>query len=182
MDINLTVGALSDPIGPNDSLRIMLPVGLEYIPGSYQNVQNSVNVEPQIVTNNGEQILYFDLIDGLAPGSTANFTFEMMASIQGQQCTEYQMTIQSFSSSQETCITSGETCTVRAASDEFSRNVIYEVPALEFVDFDISSVINGTTETYTTSATVLNNSSFSCLLYTSPSPRDATLSRMPSSA
>ena len=30
--------------------------------------------------------------------------------------------------------------------------------------------------------TQVANNSFSCLLYTSPSPRDATLSRMPSSA
>ena len=36
---------------------------------------------------------------------------------------------------------------------------------------------NGTGKT-----TIINALSYACLLYTSPSPRDATLSRMPSSA
>ena len=48
--------------------------------------------------------------------------------------------------------------------------------------------VRGTAPTYTNSSTVFwggttnNDSHNGCLLYTSPSPRDATLSRMPSSA
>ena len=37
-------------------------------------------------------------------------------------------------------------------------------------------------EDYTDAATVIDGMQTACLLYTSPSPRDATLSRMPSSA
>ena len=161
LDINLTVGSLSDPIGPNDSLRIMLPIGLEYIPGSYQNVQNSVPEEPLIITENGEQIIYFDLVDGLAPGSRANFTLALNSSIQGQQCADYQMVIQTFSSFQKECVATGEICTVRAASDEFARTVSYEVPILEFTNFEASSVIDGTNETFTVSADIFNNSPIS---------------------
>ena len=66
--------------------------------------------------------------------------------------------IQSFSSALVQCQSTGEFCTVRAASDEFSKNVTYIVPTLEVTDFVISSVIDGMNETYTTSATLFNNS------------------------
>ena len=161
LNINLTVGSGSDPISPNDSIRIMLPFGLEYVPGSYQNIQNSVTVPPVIQTENGEQVLYIDLVDGLMPGMTAEFTLDVKATVQGQQCTDYQMVIQSFSSAIVQCLSTGQFCTVRAASDEFARNVTYTVPTLEFTDFQISSVIDGTDETYTTSATIFNNSAIS---------------------
>jgi len=161
LNINLTVGNGSDPVSSNDSIRIMLPFGLEYVPSSYQNIQNSVTTPPVIQTVNGEQIIYIDLVDGLSAGMTAEFTLDVKATVQGQQCTDYQMTIQSFSSAIVQCQSTGEFCTVRAASDEFARNVVYVVPELEFTDFQISSVIDGTDETYTTSATIFNNSSVS---------------------
>ena len=161
LNINLTVGSGSDPVGSNDSIRIMLPFGLEYVPNSYQNIQNSVTTSPVIQTENGEQIIYIDLVDGLSAGMTAEFTLDVKASIQGQQCTDYQMIIQSFSSAIVQCQSTGEFCTVRAASDEFARNVTYIVPTLEVTDFSISSVIDGTNETYTTSATLFNNSGVS---------------------
>ncbi len=161
LNINLTVGSGSDPISPNDSIRIMLPFGLEYVPNSYQNIQNSVTVPPVIQIENGEQVLYIDLVDGLSAGMTAEFTLDVKAIVLGQQCTDYQMVIQSFSSAIVQCLSTGEFCTVRAASDEFARNVTYTVPTLEFTDFQISSVIDDTNETYTTSATIFNNSGVS---------------------
>jgi len=161
ININLTVGSGSDPISPNDSIRIMLPFGLEYVPNSYQNVQNSVTTPPVIQMENGEQIIYIDLVDGLSSGMTAEFTLDVKATIQGQQCFDAQMVIQTFSSAFVQCQSTGEFCTVRAASDEFSRNVTYIVPTLEVMDFTISSVVDGINETYTTSATVFNNSAIS---------------------
>ena len=44
------------------------------------------------------------------------------------------------------------------------------------------SIDNGNTFQSTNTFTNLQKGSYNCLLYTSPSPRDATLSRMPSSA
>ena len=55
------------------------------------------------------------------------------------------------------------------------RGILYinGADANEFLQNMISNDINKVNE---------DNSCFACLLYTSPSPRDATLSRMPSSA
>ena len=58
------------------------------------------------------------------------------------------------------------------------------------LDQGVSAPVNETViklesefESLTTAETVISfNSSFACLLYTSPSPRDGLLSRMPSSA
>ena len=45
---------------------------------------------------------------------------------------------------------------------------------------DVTQIIHGTT--LATNALIERRGAKTCLLYTSPSPRDATLSRMPSSA
>ncbi len=161
MNISLTVSSGGDPVGPNDSVSVALPIGLTYIPGSYMNVMNSVTGEPTIETVNGEQILYFDLVDGLAPGSTAEFTFNLAPSIQGQQCTDYEMIVQSFSSAMATCVSTMETCNIRVASDEFAIGVDYIVPELAITDFSIASVVTGTSETYTATTTIFNNSGVS---------------------
>ena len=47
----------------------------------------------------------------------------------------------------------------------------------DYVDFVVSSTLSEDDKNYLESALIED-----CLLYTSPSPRDATLSRMPSSA
>ena len=58
-----------------------------------------------------------------------------------------------------------------SSNHDFSTSIVEATQQLEFVD------IAGNTSTLT-----FQMNSHTCLLYTSPSPRDPTLSRMPSSA
>ena len=68
-------------------------------------------------------------------------------------------------------------------SDTFKENYSAAVPAILFpngtVEFEASLPDN---DRWVSRASNVNVIGVSCLLYTSPSPRDATLSRMPSSA
>ena len=59
----------------------------------------------------------------------------------------------------------------------------YARPTLRWNDFDATVNLDPSNPTASTLNVVIDTASTdSCLLYTSPSPRDATLSRMPSSA
>ena len=51
-----------------------------------------------------------------------------------------------------------------------------------FEDWSPAKLYDGTNKNYSELAVNYNGHNMTCLLYTSPSPRDATLSRMPSSA
>ena len=69
-------------------------------------------------------------------------------------------------------------------NDEIDMNILNQL-----IDDNLQDFINNTTITvenhYHNNTTVMNDNtdnSISCLLYTSPSPRDRSLSRMPSSA
>ena len=65
-------------------------------------------------------------------------------------------------------------------SDEFERfNQINDIFSRAFWD---NSVRNDLSDAFFESHRAQPNAKKACLLYTSPSPRDATLSRMPSSA
>ena len=56
-----------------------------------------------------------------------------------------------------------------------------QIRTYQYISQEISSLLNKK-EQNDKDGTVININSKTCLLYTSPSPRDATLSRMPSSA
>ena len=72
--------------------------------------------------------------------------------------------------------TKGALGTYYVSSDHSSGGTDVSIIAASFVNADASDgSISGTTLT-------INTMTSGCLLYTSPSPRDATLSRMPSSA
>ena len=62
---------------------------------------------------------------------------------------------------------------IKAANEIMARKQDYQIPKL--VDYEVRIPKGGRTD-------ALTECIITCLLYTSPSPRDATLSRMPSSA
>ena len=80
-------------------------------------------------------------------------------------------------------------------SDNFSEStydfddllkISYQIQKADFTVTDLSSKIDqwkfNSADSYFRVSSLTHRSSLACLLYTSPSPRDATLSRMPSSA
>ena len=64
----------------------------------------------------------------------------------------------------------------------FNKNQTYEQHDNEKISFYRSSVEDLNSQDHLTSDIDADICIIGCLLYTSPSPRDATLSRMPSSA
>ena len=89
-----------------------------------------------------------------------------------------------------------ESIAVTATSGGANANILYTVPNFHDATIEFLHVSNGGSSTDSISIqwyhkeddtyyTIVNNKSISgndCLLYTSPSPRDGLLSRMPSSA
>ena len=79
----------------------------------------------------------------------------------------------------------GSTIPLQRRKDVLKILKKYNLPLLEddcYVDLRFEGETQPSYKSLDIEGSVIYVASFSCLLYTSPSPRDATLSRMPSSA
>ena len=74
----------------------------------------------------------------------------------------------------------GETITISDRGDDVILSGLF-ADGTRF-DFELNSLFSSTRDSFDSGSTLTITRISACLLYTSPSPRDATLSRMPSSA
>ncbi|MGB0983837.1 MAG: SdrD B-like domain-containing protein [Saprospiraceae bacterium] len=130
IDISMDLASASQPIGAGDSVRLILPEGVRYVANSYNPVNNAVNTTPSIEIENGSQVVYIDLEDGLGSGSTIQFTIDIEAYDVAQECREYDITVQAFNSQPAICGGIGN-CNVRVISSESTRSVTIEKPAYQ---------------------------------------------------
>jgi uncharacterized repeat protein (TIGR01451 family) len=139
---NVTFGILpnSVPTSGSDSLRVILPPGMDYVSGSYSAGPNAAPTTPKVVNENGQKIIYFDLKDGLSAGTTVGFSFDVVSKDAGQECRIYPIIAQTFSTKPATCVTNGQICNVKALSDETRQNITFVKPNLTVTNFSASSL------------------------------------------
>jgi hypothetical protein len=129
LDISLSLSSSSQPIGPKDSVAIILPAGVRYVNNSYTPISNAVTTAPLIETKNGTQVIYIDLKDGVTSGNNVQFKIDIEAFDIGQDCRDYDITIQSFNSQNAFCATTSSNCNVRVISSGVSKKITIEKPS-----------------------------------------------------
>ncbi|RMF28239.1 MAG: hypothetical protein D6765_06320, partial [Bacteroidetes bacterium] len=140
VSVSFTLHPNSVPTSASDSVRVIFPPGVSYVPGSYQPGANALPAEPFLETSNGQQIAYWDLQDGLAGGSTVAFSFEMKAVDAQQECRAYELVVQTFSSQTGLCIADNSNCDFRAVSAENRLDVQFIKPALSILSFSAEAL------------------------------------------
>ncbi len=136
MDIMVTLANTSSAVGPTDSLRILLPLGVSYASGTYVPGMNAVSSAPRIETNNNQEYLYLDLVDGTAPGDTITFSIDIDAADVAQECRSYEMELEVFHSFSATCQLTGSSCDARAISDSETADIYFEKADLSILTFE----------------------------------------------
>ncbi len=63
--------------GNQDTIRLLLPPGWSYVPGTTQGNQNFGNVEPTVFQHNGQTYLSWPIPPNLPPNSTISFCFSV---------------------------------------------------------------------------------------------------------
>ena len=142
LGVNFSLAQGSLPIGPTDSVMVILPVGINYVPGSYtvnMNGEPPSATNPRVVNDNGSETVFFDLLDGVTAGNAVDFTFEVAAMDVAQTCRDYEMIIRTFNSQGVFCDATGEFCDVKTTSDEVSATIEIIKPDLDVSNLEISS-------------------------------------------
>ncbi len=139
IEVNFGLLPSSIPTSNKDSIRIILPPGLRYVPGSYIAGVNAQNLPPLIVTKNGQQYLYWDLNNGLSGGSSVKFKFSVESFDAQQECRAYPIIAQTYSSQAAYCVSTMQTCNARALSSETRQNITYTKPDISVSNFTASS-------------------------------------------
>lgn len=142
LDISLTLTNNSQSTGSGDSVRVILPEGVRFVPNSYNPISNAANITPFVVNDGGTETVYIDLPNGLTAGSSTNFTIDIQAYDVGQDCRDYDYTVQAYNTQSATCVASGNTCNVRVISSEVTKSLTVEKPSytIDWIDVDVTPV------------------------------------------
>ena len=87
-----------------DTIRAVLPPGLCYTPMSYVPGLNATGSEPVITDLGGQQKLDWPIMTGLTNGALIQFSFGIVAKDVAQECRDYEMLVQTFSTVGSSCI------------------------------------------------------------------------------
>jgi SdrD B-like domain/Secretion system C-terminal sorting domain len=160
INIEFAIQPGSVPTAGGDSIRVILPPGMNYNTGSYIAGQNAATNPPIVINNNGINVLYFAVPAGLSAGTIVKFSFEAISQDAQQDCRNYPLKVQTFSSQNATCTIGGvtTTCAVRSISDETVSQISFVKPDLSFTAFSASSQgVPNNQESISYSLTVKNN-------------------------
>lgn len=159
--VNIGFSILSNSIATasTDSIMIVLPLGVNYVPNSLVAGVNAISGNPMIQNNSGQQTLIWDIKDGLVSGENAAFTFNVSSVDAQQACLTYKIQAFTFSSKQILCTNPlpATQCSVREVSDESSANVLFSKPDLNILAFSASSQGVPTNQEKTTFSITLKN-------------------------
>ncbi len=156
--INYSISG-SDSTTDEDSIRVILPAGISFVPGSYVQGTNPLPDPPVVQNSSGLNVVYWG-INGLDPGSSAEFSFSIQANDIGQACKDYPITVQTFKSGIAYCDATDEDCAVRSISDEAVANIFIDKADLAITSISASSMANGADEMLTVEAEIINNGNF----------------------
>ena len=129
LNISMSLASGSQATGSSDSVAIILPPGVRYVSNSYTPISNAVVTNPMIEVVDDYEIVYVDLKDGVTSGNSIQFRIDIEAFDVGQDCRDYDITVQSFNSQNAMCVGTASPCNVRVVSSETSKNITIEKPS-----------------------------------------------------
>jgi len=136
----------SQPTGPTDSARIILPIGMHYKPGSYLPVLNATvpsisPSNPRVEVVSGQEIIYIDLLEGITGGTDVKFNFEVYVTDAGkvQQCGDYKVRLETFNRQSAYCTSSMMSCVIRAIQSSAEQNFTIEKADLYLKNLEASA-------------------------------------------
>ena len=121
---------------PGDTIRVILPPGVFYEPDSYMGGANAAMTMNPLITNmGGQQMLDWPIVNGLSNGSLIDFTFDVTAQDLEQQCQDYDMRVQTFSTTGSSCVTSGP-CDIGVQTGSINVPISIVKPSLSLSNFN----------------------------------------------
>ncbi|MEZ4909843.1 MAG: HYR domain-containing protein [Saprospiraceae bacterium] len=126
--VNMVLNSGSPSV--NDSIKYILPPGIQYVSGSYTPISNAVSSAPLIKNVGGIQTLSWPFKPGLGLGSNISFSIKVQAIDIGQLCTDYTIVVQAYSTINDMC--GAQTCNVGIIAGEGTQNVSIVKPKLKF--------------------------------------------------
>lgn len=139
INVSFAVSPGSVSTASKDSILIKLPPGVHYIAGSFMNIMNAQNIPPVVQNINGQEILIWDVQDGLGAGAQVKFKFSIVAQNAQQACRAYPISAFTFSSKETTCLSTGTNCAIRAISDETEEFITFVKPNVAVSNFHSTS-------------------------------------------
>jgi len=122
----------------SDTIKITLPQGMSYIDMTYNPLNNATANQPEEMTVNGTQCLMIPIVPGLVDGDLVAFEIDIVANDVGQACGNYEMVIQTFSSTNASC--NGDICSIGVLSGEDLININIQKPDLSVITTDINLI------------------------------------------
>ncbi|MGB1205221.1 MAG: SdrD B-like domain-containing protein [Chitinophagales bacterium] len=140
IDVSIDLLGGSRNTAAGDSISLVLPAGITYNANSIQNIGNAIATEPIIENINGEQSLYFPILEDLGSGDNISFTIDVTANDAAQRCADYNVIGRTFSTDQALCV--GQNCSFRVLSDEDQAIIGFVKPDLSVSNFSATAVAN----------------------------------------
>ena len=125
-----------------DSILVTLPEGVQYVPNSYQNIQNATTSQPLVQIRGVFTVLKWPIRSGLSAGTPIRFSFNSSGYGNGG-CEDEVIQVQTIQSQEAFCKTNNEFCPVFVQSGSSSINVDIQYPEWNFGSFNASLASNG---------------------------------------
>jgi gliding motility-associated-like protein len=130
-----------DSTGAVDHLLLQLPIGMNYLPGSTENIINADSIaEPNIRDISGYKELDWTIPQGIQKNSMFEFEFQVYQD-NVLNCDNYPLTFQSVVLDSLICIGTGDTCEFRSSTGEKTDSVTLYKPNLKFSSLSANSTI-----------------------------------------
>lgn len=126
----------------NDSIFVILPAGVTYVPGSYVPNPNADPNEPFIDNSNGNQILKWAVKSGLSPNTPISFDMTMTGFGILECDAEHIIQIKAVQKQEAICVADGTLCEVLAETGNAIITLQTTHPDFELQNFTINT--NGT--------------------------------------
>ncbi len=141
LDLTIRIQA-SGPTIVGDSILLTLPLGINYITGSYSNVENAIAAEPIIQQRGDFTVLKWAMLDGLPASTNIRFSFKTIGYGEAT-CQDEVIQVQTIQSKNAFCKTSNSNCPVFVQSGSSLINIDVNYPAWKFTDFNSMVATNG---------------------------------------
>lgn len=123
----------------NDSIFVLLPNGITYVPGSYVPNPNADSNEPFIDNSNGNQTLKWAIKDGLSPNTPIAFELTMTGFGLLECDVEHIIQVKAVQKQEAVCVADGTLCEVLAETGSTLITLQTTHPDFELQNFTINT-------------------------------------------